>query len=35
MTNGAAHLVPPGPATNWRKVADVTPVLADPITVAE
>jgi hypothetical protein len=29
MTSGAAHLVPPGPAANWRKVADAAPALAD------
>jgi hypothetical protein len=29
------HLVPPGPAANWRKVADAAPALAEPIPVAE
>jgi hypothetical protein len=35
MTSGAAHLVPPGPAANWRQGADAAPALAEPITVAE
>jgi hypothetical protein len=35
MTSGGPHLVPPGPAANWRQVADATPALAEPITVAE
>jgi hypothetical protein len=25
-----SHLVPPGPAANWRKVADAAPALARP-----
>jgi Transcriptional Coactivator p15 (PC4) len=29
------HLVPPGPAANWRQVADAAPALAEPITIAE
>jgi hypothetical protein len=35
MTSGGAHLVPPGPAANWRKVADAAPALADPVVIAE
>jgi Transcriptional Coactivator p15 (PC4) len=30
-----APLVPPGPAANWRQVADAAPALTDPLTVAE
>jgi hypothetical protein len=30
-----SHLVPSGPAANWRKVAVAAPTLAEPITVAE
>jgi Transcriptional Coactivator p15 (PC4) len=29
------HPFPPGPAANWRQVADAAPALAKPITVAE
>jgi Transcriptional Coactivator p15 (PC4) len=35
MTSGGAHLVPPGPAANWRQVAYAAPTLAEPITIAE
>jgi Transcriptional Coactivator p15 (PC4) len=28
-------LVRPGPADNWRQVADAAPVLVEPITIAE
>jgi Transcriptional Coactivator p15 (PC4) len=35
MTSGGAHLVPPGPAANWRKIADAAPALADPVVIAE
>jgi hypothetical protein len=35
MTRSQAALVPPGPAANWRKVADAAPELAEPVIVAE
>jgi hypothetical protein len=35
MTRSQAALVPPGPAANWRQVADAAPALAEPITIAE
>jgi hypothetical protein len=35
MTSGGAHLVPPGPAANWRQVADAAPALAEPLVIAE
>jgi Transcriptional Coactivator p15 (PC4) len=30
-----SYIAPPGPAANWRQVADAAPALAEPITIAE
>jgi Transcriptional Coactivator p15 (PC4) len=35
VTRSQTSLVLPGPAANWRKVAEAAPALVDPVTIAE